>query len=287
MTDNKDEEHLDNPENLHTKNPSAEITPVKEPESTIPNQETENMEVHHHAHHGGKKSWKSYFWEFLMLFLAVFCGFLAEYQLEHKIERDREKQYVESFVEDLKFDTASISKILIYRQTKLEKMDSLMLLLSTNQVKGFENELYYFGRHLIRSLPFQNNDRTITQLKNSGGLRLIRSEQAADSIISYQKMVEEIKTNEAFERNERINSYPALSQMFDPYILDKMVTINDINRPNNNPGLKTYDPRIFQDVAFYVHAIKGSMYTIEVRLQKLKEKAINTITFLQKEYHLE
>ena len=41
--------------------------------------ETEDMEVHHHAHHEhGKKNWKSYFWEFLMLFLAVSLGFYAE-----------------------------------------------------------------------------------------------------------------------------------------------------------------------------------------------------------------
>ncbi len=287
MADNTDEEHIANPTNNQSEIPPEEIPPTADTETINQIQETENMEVHHHAHHEGKKNWKNYFWEFLMLFLAVFCGFLAEYQLEHKIERDREKQYVESFVEDLKFDTASISTILIYRQTKLEKMDSLMLLLSSNQVKGFENELYYFGRLLIRSLPFQNNDRTITQLKNSGGLRLIRSEQAADSIISYQKMVEEIKTNEANERTERMNSYPVLSQMFDPYVLDKMVTINGITRPVNNPRLKTYDPRIFQDVAFYVHAVKGSIYTIKDRLQKLNEKAKNTIAFLQKEYHLE
>src|SRR5688572_27320864 len=78
--------------------------------------QTENMEVHHHAHasdpgsHRGRKKWTHYFWEFLMLFLAVFCGFLAEYQLEHKIEHDREKQYMVSMVEDLKKDTGSINK---------------------------------------------------------------------------------------------------------------------------------------------------------------------------------
>ena len=96
-----------------------------------------------------------------------------------------------------------------------------------------------------------------------------------------------MKTNESIERIERINSYPVLSQMFDTYVLDKMVTMNGITRPVNNPHLRTYDPRIFQDVAFYVHAVKGSMYTIEDRLQKLNEKAKNTITFLQKEYHIE
>ena len=82
MADDTDEEHPDNPTNNQLENPIDEIMPIKAKESVKPNREIENMEVHHHAHHEGRKSWKSYFWEFLMLFLAVFCGFLAEYQLE-------------------------------------------------------------------------------------------------------------------------------------------------------------------------------------------------------------
>jgi hypothetical protein len=93
------------------------------------------MEVHHHAHNPAephhKKNWKSYFWEFLMLFLAVFCGFMAEYQLEHKIERGREKKFIQTFIEDLKTDTAEINRVLIFRKQKKERMDSLMLLLSS------------------------------------------------------------------------------------------------------------------------------------------------------------
>ena len=54
-----------------------------------------------------------------MLFLAVFCGFLAEYQLEHKIEKDREKQFIRSFVEDLKTDTATINRNLLFRKSRL------------------------------------------------------------------------------------------------------------------------------------------------------------------------
>ena len=35
--------------------PSEEVI-LTRPETIIPNQETENMEVHHHAHHEGKKN---------------------------------------------------------------------------------------------------------------------------------------------------------------------------------------------------------------------------------------
>lgn len=58
MADHTDEEHSDKPTNTQSENPSDEIIPTIDTETIIPNQETENMEVHHHAHHdhGKKKS---------------------------------------------------------------------------------------------------------------------------------------------------------------------------------------------------------------------------------------
>ena len=243
------------------------------------------MEVHAHTHTARKK-WTHYFWEFLMLFLAVFCGFLAEYQLEHKIERDREKKFIQTFIEDLKTDTADINRVLLFRKQKMARMDSLMLLLSGGQIKGNENHLYFFGRTLIRTARFFSNDRTITQLKNSGSLRLIRNEQAADSMMSYQSLVETIYLNQEDDRIERRAADPLLSRMFNPFVFDQMVTIDGVNRPVNNPPLRSYEPAIQQDLAYYIHQLRGSNFILQSRLSLLKEKANNMITFLQKEYHL-
>jgi hypothetical protein len=245
------------------------------------------MEVHAHSHAHGKKSWKSYFWEFLMLFLAVFCGFLAEYQLEHKIEKDRERRFIETYIEDLKSDTADISRVLNFRKLKKERMDSLMLYLSSGQIKGHENDLYYFGRTLIRTATFISNDRTIAQLKSSGSLRLIRNEQAADSMMAYQHLVETINTNQEDDRIERRAADPFLSRIFNPFVFDSMVTINGINRLTGNPPLRSYDPAFQQDLAYYVHQLKGSNFILQSRLGQLNEKAIRLIAVLKKEYHLE
>lgn len=158
------------------------------------------MEVHHHAHDPAaphhKKKWKSYFWEFLMLFLAVFCGFLAEYQLEHKIEKDRGKQYIYSFYEDLIADSSHFNMLLRQFETKravLKSMspcyDSLMsgqppfncfseIMRNTN---GFVDMIY--------------TDRTLTQLKNAGGLRLLKRADA-DSILIYDNLLRNYKTDE-------------------------------------------------------------------------------------------
>ncbi len=252
------------------------------------NESNDTMEVHKHPHHvTHKKKWGEYLLEFFMLFLAVFLGFLAENMREHQIEKEREKQYIESYIEDLKADTAAIRRNLVFRELKGRQMDSLMSLLSTQSAKGHENDLYYLGRVLIRSKPFQSTDRTIIQLKNSGALRLIRSRLAADSMISYQKLIEIIDGNQNDDRVERRATDPLLTRIFDPFVFDKMVTLDGVNRPVNNPPLRSYDQDLFKDLAYSIHIIKGSNFIIEARLKVLDKKATELIALLKKEYHLE
>ncbi|WP_113922439.1 hypothetical protein [Cognataquiflexum aquatile] len=234
-----------------------------------------------------KRNWKSYFKEFFMLFLAVFCGFLAENYRGNMVEKQQEKQFIQSFIEDLKSDTATIRVALDFRKLKMMQMDSLMHLLRNQTIKGHENELYFFGRSLVRSVWFQNNDRTFAQLKNSGSLRLIRNEQATDSIMSYQKLIEKLITNHEDERTERYNAFPVLSQIFNPFVFDQMVTASGIQRPTDNPPLRSYDPALQQGLAFCIHQLKGSTFLIEVRLAQLNNKAIQLIALLTKEYDLE
>ena len=208
MPDNTDEEHLANSVNNQPEIPADQIISPTESETINPNQETssfaeamedknENMEVHHHAHHEGKKNWKSYFWEFLMLFLAVFCGFLAEYQLEHKIEKDRGKQYTFSFYEDLLTDSSHFNALYKYYDKKLAVLKSMSpcydSLLSNHSSK---NCLSIIMRNSLSFLDMINSDRTITQLKNAGGLRLLKKEDA-DKILSYDNLLRTYKIYES------------------------------------------------------------------------------------------
>jgi hypothetical protein len=223
-----------------------------------------------------------------MLFLAVFSGFLAEYQLEHVIENSREKQFIQSFIEDLKIDIASIDRNLLFQDKRRSQLDSMIYLLSEQKIKGYENELYFLGRTLVRTTRFQSNDRTITQLKYSGSMRLIRNEKAADSIISYEKLVDYILQNIDDERVERRSIDPLLAKIFNPFVFDKMLANNnEIQKLTTSPPLRSYDISLQQDLAYHINLLKGSNIIISTRLKLLKEKAINTIAFLQKAYHLE
>ena len=101
---------------------------------------------------------------------------------------------------------------------------------------------------------------------------MIRNEQAADSMMSYQIAAETIIVNQADDRIERRAVDPILSRMFNPFVFDKMVNIDGINRLAENLPLRSYDPAIQQYLAYYVHQIKGSNFIIFGRLGILKEK---------------
>jgi len=153
------------------------------------------MEVHHHSHTARKK-WTHYFWEFLMLFLAVFCGFMAEYQLEHKIERDRGKQYIRSFYEDLVTDSSHFSKLITTFETKITVLQNMSS--CYDSVKSGQTNIVCLGNIFRNSLDFPDmvyTDRTLQQLKNAGGLRLLKAVDA-DKILLYDNLLRKYKVAE-------------------------------------------------------------------------------------------
>ncbi len=244
------------------------------------------MEVHAHTHAHGKKNWKQYFWEFLMLFLAVSAGFLVENQREHYVENKREKIFIKSFIADLREDTAKITVNTQLRNSKILVMDSLIKLLNSTDPGQDGPSAYYWGRRVTRSTLFQSNDRTIKQLKNSGGLRLIRNQTASNSIMTYDQANDYIIYLQGREVHELNEIYPLLAKLFDGNVLETMIHGMEITRPAGNPVLRSTDKNLILDLTYFLHQYKTTSIVINARLQTLKQSATQTIQFLQKEYHL-
>jgi hypothetical protein len=156
-----------------------------------PLQDKLSMEVHHHSHEEhGKKTWKSYIKEFFMLFFAVFCGSLAEYQLEHKIENDREKVYIKSMIEDLKTDDIKLDSSIVAFTNQEKNFDTIYSLFPKLS-KGYNHSLRSSLKRIVGYKDFFPTDKTMQQLKNSGGMRLIQSKIAADGITDYDLKIKE------------------------------------------------------------------------------------------------
>lgn len=186
--------------------------PVEQPETQFISPdilplEIKNMEVHQHTHPGHhKKQWTDYFWEFLMLFLAVFCGFLAEYQLEHKIEADRVEKYMHDMTENLKYDTTRVAVNLPANREIKKDLDSFRYEIKEAIAgRAKTNKLYYYSIKINDYSEVAYNKSAITQLKNSGQLRLVKNDGLVNEILDYYERklyaseIYDGQTNEAFK----------------------------------------------------------------------------------------
>jgi hypothetical protein len=291
MADNTPEESLSDPTKAQSENRPGEIIRTKDAEVINTNQSAENMEVHHHAHHEGKKNWKSYFWEFLMLFLAVFCGFLAEYQLEHVIEHNREKQYIESMVDDLKTDRIRLANIIDENTQQVLGLDSLLQnIYNTPYTDSSIRTMYYLKEtHTLIEYKINFSKATISQLRNSGGLRLIRKRAVADSIITYDLSTERIEAQgEGVDFSSR--ELLALSvKIFDgQYTLDYNSSNyrEAILNSNTKFNILSNDEALIKEYANLVKFKKDVIGNYIRQLTNLQSRIPAIILFLEKEYHL-
>jgi hypothetical protein len=270
MSEHTDEASLNNQSISSSENPSAEII-------TETKQDVENMEVHHHAHHGGKKTWKSYFWEFLMLFLAVFCGFMAEYQLEHVIENQKEKEYINSMVEDLKADTAQANSIFKNINKRAMQVDSLLTELAGTAILSNSNNAFRLWNEGRGFPDFIYTDRTIQQLKNSGSLRLIRNHEVSDSIIYFDRLVRTMLVEQNL-MNEYLNDRSQYNAFFNFIAFRKNENTPVPLMGKNKESLN----KIYADQEFW----KSRLLRYAKRIKIINQTAGNLIGFIKTKYEL-
>jgi len=270
---------------------SGEINPIQQ------KSETDDMEVHHHAHAHGKKNWKSYIWEFLMLFLAVFCGFLAEYYLEHRIEKERGKQFLESFYEDLKKDTSRILIYTSYDEEKINAIDDLNTcydsVLNNMQDAGC---LINVIKQTSINRPFMRTDKTLKQLANAGGFRLINKEDA-DSILSYDVVFNnfhdfQITVFQEAQNNVRktlnmLGNFKANVQMFKPKE-GGMITVDGLRREDVTAQIlfsndKNLLNQYFNELQLYYRVT----FNHQKMLLNLKDKQEQLLEYFKSKYHFE
>jgi hypothetical protein len=251
------------------------------------------MEVHHHSHsdHGNPlagragKKWRNYLWEFFMLFMAVTAGFFVENQREHFVEQKRGMQYIESFVEDLKIDTTRFSHTINY----YNKLDSLLRHLYICYDSTLHNQEptdcmknIFFATQGFSDLVY--TDRTLQQLKNAGGLRLL-DEEDANRIIKYDAYLRYILKAESTSMQEKANqvritrnSVFAFTQLMDSTYIkgtlpEKMAVITQDKNLLN---------KFFNEVLVY----RGACEYMSDLITKLRQRANDLINFYTEKYHL-
>lgn len=245
------------------------------------------MEVHHHAHHHGKKNWKAYFWEFMMLFLAVFCGSMAEYQLEHKIENDREKTYIKSMIEDLQQDTAKLRLSMTAFDSQDPHFDTIFARFDL-LTKGYDHQLRNSLNLIVGYRDFFPTDKTMQQLKNAGGLRLIRNKKAADGITLYDTRLKEHEKTQANLEEIFMKFYDLHQDIHDNLHADKdraSIGIEAMEAGNKNYLLRN-DVATLGQYYNKIKVYRSIRKKAHARMQTLQQEAVSLMQLLREVYDL-
>jgi hypothetical protein len=221
-----------------------------------------------------------------MLFLAVFCGFLAENQREHYVEHLREKQYMKSMVRDLATDTTTLNFIIKDFSEKIPAFDTV--------IENLPKLTHHFSAALIRGLSkiagYEDlvlNDRTIQQLKNAGGMRLIRKANVSDSIMEYDRrgkdlLIEQEAISDFYYKQRSIGELIDVelwANLLKPGFAEKY-------EKENINILVTKDKSVLSKYLGYLYAYRGTSQLYIQVLKDVSSMATRLLILIKKEYNL-
>jgi hypothetical protein len=249
------------------------------------------MEVHHHPH-VEKKNFKEYFLEFLMIFLAVTMGFFAERLREHLSDKRIEREYISSFVEDLKQDTATFSRMIPLAEHNIKGVDTLLnTLLATPYTDSSIRLIYYLKEIYADSIyGMTYSTRTITQLKNAGGLRLITDKRSSDSINIYNLGLDDVMwVFNALQRDFSIPTIRLSNKIYNPRFLIpyERAPGSIILHSQQKMALLTNDQSLISE---YINSLAWDRKLKQLSLNTMiahRQLALRLITFFSKEYNLQ
>ena len=241
------------------------------------------MEVHHHSHKPKKIS--EYFTEFIMLFAAVTLGFFAENYREHQIEKHREIQYLKNIHLDLERDIVEIDRI-YNLNIEYQQLGNEFIQLYD---RGYQTDLprfYYLTKTLALKAYFQRSQNGIDQLKNAGGMRLIKSSKISDEIANYWHWQEYAKaygaTTEELKLKARERSYNIFNQFY-----YNEISRNEVKTTKSGAQLMTYDKTVLTEYANRLSHIKNSIKNQQLyQLDQILSSATILLNDLKKEYEV-
>ena len=241
------------------------------------------MEVHHHPH-VEKKGFKEYFLEFLMIFLAVTLGFIAENIREKISEHSHAKEMAQSLIDDLKKDTAEIHFADSTMNDVVKSANAVITELNKPASRQNDSLLQVDGASNLTGRNFFDPQMgTYEQIKNSGALRYF-PRQLATKMTSY-----EVDKNYIGRLTDEYMNYfltellPFCLKIENPRFLDAISNHKQYMGAIFNPQPDKETLGMLYKQAYH---IKGTYSWYITRMNKHKERAIELMNALQKEYHL-
>lgn len=234
------------------------------------------------------KSWKKYFIEFLMLFLAVTLGFFADNIRDGFTDKAREKEYIISMIEDAENDKENIQKAIQNNTRRKQILDSLSKFCFNydSKVDSINIKLYkYYAIVLFRPDFLNPSELTMQQLKNAGGMRLIKSKEAINAILRYDLAEKKLVNQQHYYENYQNNTIESGFKIFNYKIYN---TFKANQKPDSvDFELLTNDKIRLVEFGNHAFMYSGVVEYYTMLLEEKSKQADTLISTLQKEYKID
>lgn len=276
----------DKEKELLKKNDSVNVTEKENLKDQI--KKEENMEVHHVKHQENHRySIKIFLYEFLIIFLAVTISFFVENIRERYLDHHKEVEYIQSLANDLRIDTLDMSNIIKENSEQIKGIHTfLQKLENPDSSKKEVNYIYYYSIVYLGTIQnFTHTDRTMSQLKNAGGLRLIRNKMVSDNIVNYDALVNDVEVNGDLSLKF---FYDLLGQQRE-LLKFRMIKSNNFKELLVDPNLELLKNDDYSINVYYNNTLSFAslLNGYKSKLIVLRKEATNLLKVLEKEYDLE
>ena len=227
--------------------------------STKTQHEEEHEEQQENRFHA--KNWKQYFLEFIMLFLAISLGFFADNYREKRSDKTKEREYILSMIEDAEEDRINIKEVLSRNTQRSKYLDTLAnLCFNYSTTNNQKDKLYqYFPIVLFHPHFIAPTELTMQQLKNAGGMRMIKNKNAIDEIIRYDSKIKKLENQQVYYENYHNNSINIGTKIFTLQNLLSNLSSNERADVPNEFKFVNDDKQLLTEFANTVSMYKGCL----------------------------
>ncbi len=127
--------------------------------------------------------------EIILVVIGILIALSINNWNQKQLDRKKEKNYIFSLIEDAKTDLFNFKNVIALNEKRIVNLDSLAYK-CYNYNEKYKNDpefMIWYMKSLAHPDFITQTDRTLSQLKNSGGMGLINDKTNIDAIIKYEE----------------------------------------------------------------------------------------------------
>lgn len=189
-----------------------------------------------------------------------------------------------SLVKDLENDTLQLSNLKTISTKNILLINSTLSYFAVNPSDyiSFKN-LRYLSIGTLRNI-YQNSG-TLDQLKNSGGMRLIRKRDIVDSIAAYDGQIKRMLLRDDYQTNNMREIGDVHDKMLDGKTLIKLIVDSRYyKKPVDSTANISINTAYIGEYLIKMNSYRGSEQSKMLLQEEMKARAVRVINLIRKEY---